>query len=214
MSEITVTELVDHIHINWIDMDNRQIWIHGDEFLQETSEAGTEPGVEYRMATKTIKNLHILRHLSKTDPVIIHLHTCGGIWEDGMAIYDTIKLMPYHVTMISYTHARSMSSLILQAADERLLMPSSYFMYHLGSLEVNGPSKAVYSSVEYAVYCDKMMLDIYVEKCTHGEKFKDWSPEKIRSYLRGMMNRKIDVFLTPETAIEYGFADGVVNEWP
>jgi len=206
--------LYDLIHRFWINPFSREIWIHGIDMNNDTGYEGDEPGVEYMMASQTIKNLHLLKHEDETKPVIIHLHTCGGLYEEGMAIYNTIRLMPYKTTIISYTHARSMSSIILQAADKRLLMPDSYFMFHYGSLAVDGGYKLVISNVEFTKIQNARMVDIYVEKAIKSKKFKGWTEGRLRKHLQSLMDKKTDVFLTAEQAVEWGFADGVVKKWP
>lgn len=209
----TTSYYVEQVHDKWIDTVNREMWIHGID-MNTDSYDGEEPGVEYMMATKVIKNLYILRKQSETEPIVIHLHTCGGMYEEGMAIYDTIMAMPYWVTIISYTHARSMSSIILQAGDERLLMPNSSFMFHLGTLGMEGEVRTVHSMVDFCKKYDQKMIDIYVQMASHGSKFKGWTEIKIRNKIVREMEKKTDVFLTAEEAIEWGFADSIMEQWP
>jgi ATP-dependent Clp protease protease subunit len=212
-----VDEKISSTHDYWIDPESREMWIHGVDVSSGEGE-WPEPGVEYNMATTVIKNLHYLRKQSETKEVVIHLHTCGGEVGEGFAIYDTIRLMPYPVTIISYTHARSMSSIILQAAagesDKRLLLPSSHFMFHWGSIVTGGHAIAVYSEVDFYKKYDELMLDIYVDCVKKGVKFKGKTESQIRKYLKDMMNKKSDVFLTAEEAVEWGFADGILERWP
>lgn len=210
---VSTAYFVEQVHDRCIDTVNREIYIHGIDMNTDSYE-GCEPGVEYMMATKAIKNLHILRKQSKDAPVTIHLHTCGGMYEEGMAIYDTIMAMPYYVTIISYTHARSMSSIILQAGDNRILMPNSYFLFHLGTLGVDGESRTVHSIVDFVKGQTKTMLDIYIEHVRYGAKFVGKSDAHIRRVLKKSMEKKGDVFLTPEEAIDWGFADEILTDWP
>ncbi len=196
----------------WVDLANREMWIRGIEESSAIENDGAEPGVEYMMATRTIMNLNALR-LKGNDEVLVHMHTCGGMWEEGMAIYDAISAMPYNVTILSYTHARSMSSLILQAADERLLMPSSYMMLHYGKYAVDAEFTTAMSNVDRAKYDTKRMLDIYVERMVSGRKFKDWTVEAIRKFLVEQLDKRADVFLTPREAINWGLADGIFEKW-
>jgi ATP-dependent protease ClpP protease subunit len=200
------------IHEYWVNLDSREVWIHGVERLNGI-EVGEEPGVEYVMANKVIKNLHMLRHESAKKPVLIHLHTCGGVWEEGMSIYDTIKMMPYPVTIVSYTHARSMSSLILQAGDKRLMLPNSYFMIHWGTLDVGGEAHTVHSIVNFSKRSDETMLDIYVESCVGSKRFSGKSAKEVRQELEALMDKKGDVYLSAEEAVEWGFADGILTSW-
>jgi len=201
-------------HNHWIDAESREMWIHGMYIPESDMLDVGEPGVEYMMATTVIKNLHLLRKQSSRAAVTIHMHCCGGDWSEGMAIYDAISLMPYHVTIISYTHARSMSSIILQAADKRLMMPNSYFMFHLGDYGIEGDVRSVYSNMEFDKRTDETMLDIYVESAKEGEKFKNWEDDKIREHLNSCLEKKADVFLTAEEAVQWGFADGILEQWP
>ena len=186
------------------------MWIHGVD-TWDSSEYG-EPGVEYMMATKVIKNLHVLKNISRTEPITIHLHTCGGFVEEGLAIYDAIKLMPYKVKMISYTHARSMSSIILQAADERILLPNSYYMFHDGEMYTGGTKKQVVSSVEFWEKQDGSMMEIYIDTLKYrGKKYSGWSRDKIKQMLREHMDKKEDVYLTAQQAVEWGLADKILR---
>ena len=204
---------IEQVHNYWINLVSREIWIHGTD-MNTDDYMGLEPGVEYRMATKVIKNLHILRKQSESESATIHLHTCGGMYEEGMAIYDAIKSMPYPVTIVSYTHARSMSSIIFQAGDKRLMMPNSYFMFHLGTMELAGEARTVWANAEFAKLGRETMTDIYVESAHKGPKFKGWSKRRIRNLIEREMEKKSDVFLTPKEAIDWGFADGILTKWP
>lgn len=202
---------LEAIHDKWIDTKNRQMWIHSFETVPSQSQ--DEPGIEYNMATRVIKNLHILRKLNPNEPITIHLHSCGGDVDEGLAIYDALKAMPYKITMISYTHARSMSSYILQAADLRLLMPSSYFMFHRGTIALAGPQQEVESNIEFSKIQDKLLMDIYVDSLKRTGKFRTKSRQWIEKMINDHMNQKSDVFLTAPQAVEWGFADGLVNKF-
>lgn len=202
---------IDTVHNQWIDLPSRQIWIHGIDTMDSYIEG--EPGIEHIMTSKVIKNLHILKEHSDSLPVVVHLSTCGGWVEQGLAIYDTIKLMPYPVTMISYTHARSMSSYVLQAADERILLPHSYFMFHDGELYLGGTPKQVYSNVSYTKVQNDLLMDIYVDSLKKKGKFKDRSRDWIQKMLRKCMDKKEDVFLTAGEAVEWGFADKILERF-
>ena len=137
-------------------------------------------------------------------PILIHMKTCGGDWDEGMAIYDSIKACPIPVTILSYTHARSMSSLIFLAANKRVMMPNSTFMFHDGSEGISGTVKQVKSYVKFGDYTSKIMLDIYVEALKEQGKFKNWSRKRIREMLRHEMDEKEDVYLLSKEALEWG----------
>lgn len=203
---------VETVHDYWIDVDRRQIWIRGIEGRDVLIEGEEEPGVEYQMAARTAVNLNLLRAESPTKPAMIHMITCGGSWEYGMAIYDAIAGMPYEITILSYAHARSMSSIILQAADHRVMMPSSYFMLHYGSLELAGDAKTVEKNAEQAKKDTAIMVDIYVDLLLHSEKFSGRSERYVRKKVKEYLDSG-DVFLTPKEAIEWNLADSIFDGW-
>jgi ATP-dependent Clp protease protease subunit len=206
------TFYMDAIHRDWIDIDNRVTWIHGVDTSPELTD-GDEPGVEYQMASKVIKNLHILETMSRTKPVTIRMMSCGGLVEQGLAIYDTIKLMPYPVTIINYTHARSMSSYILQAADERVMLPHSHFMFHTGEAWAGGLPAQLKSTVEFMNKHDDMLMKIYVDQLKKKGKFKSKPRKWIADMITERMQQKVDVYLLAKEAVAWGFADRIITKF-
>jgi len=194
------------VHEFGIDVPNRELYLVGEPTLL-TDE---DPGVEYMMASRIIRNLRMLV-LRGDGPILIHMKSCGGYETEGFAIYDTILSCPCHVTILSYTHARSMSSIILQAADHRVLMPSSYFMFHRGTLEVDGGVTAVQSYIQFSKLWERQMLDIYTAKMKQKGKYIKWSEKRIRELIDEEMNKKVDVYLTAQEAVDWGLADCVFD---
>jgi ATP-dependent protease ClpP protease subunit len=176
-----------------------------------SGEAIDEPGIEYTISNKFIRNINLCMRSNPDKSILIHMKTCGGWWEEGMAIYDAIKACPVPITILNYTHARSMSSIVLQAANKRVMMPNSYFMFHDGSLDLGGTVKQVQSSIDFGKVTDETMMNIYVDamKYTPTSKVKSWSKKRLRAWLRDQMDKKEDVFLTAEEAVYYGFADEI-----
>lgn len=200
---------VDQIHGNNLDMQANHLYLMGEATYASHEIDGVEPGVEFLMANRFIKNMNILMRKNPKTPILIHMKTKGGFWEEGMAIYDMIKACPVPVTILNYTHARSMSSLIFQAANKRVMMKNSYFLFHDGTLGVDGTVKQVESAVEFNKLSTEIMLDIYVEAMKRKGKFSGKTREFIRKWLRDRMDKKEDVYLTAEQAVEYGLADEI-----
>lgn len=207
------TSAIPVIHTHDVDFKTNQIYLFGVEDYAgpELVDQFVEPGVEYIMANKFIKNLNILMHKG-SDPILIHMKTCGGSWEEGMAIYDAIKSCPNRVVILNYTHARSMSSLIFQAADKRVMMPHSTFMFHLGSMAFSGTGKLFNTIGEHYKKTEDQMLEIYIQTMKRKGKLSSWSRERIREWLVAQMDKKEDVFFFAEETVEYGFADEVFGQ--
>lgn len=206
---------IAQIHDYDVDLQSNHIYLMGVDNYSFGSDNTNEPGVEHIMASRFIRNMNLCTRVNPDTPIVIHLKSSGGSWEEGMAIYDTIKSCPHPVTILSYTHARSMSSIILQAANKRVLMPSSYFMFHDGTIEIAGTVKQVESSIEFGKGATTQMMKIYSTSMKEQGKLSNRSQDNIEKWLRRQMNAKEDVFLTSKDAVEYGLADEVFNyDWP
>jgi len=199
-----------HIHEYGVDLKSNHIYLMGVEDYGPTLE-GFEPGIEYIIANKFIKNFNLCMRVNPEVSIVIHMKTNGGFWEEGMAIYDTIRSCPWPVTILNYTHARSMSSIIFQAANKRMMMPNSSFMFHDGTFEIGGTVKQVKSAVKFSEVADKTMLDIYAKVMDEHGEFKGQGTDKIKKWLRTQMDKKEDVYLTAEEAVNYGLADEVFD---
>lgn len=202
--------LISEIHSYGLNQKTREIYLHG-----HYGEHDEEPGVEYRMATTFVKNLHYLQCQNDSE-ILVHMHTIGGNWHDGMGIYNAIQFSPCHITILAYASVSSMSSIVLQAADTRILMPDSEFMIHLGSLAVDGHSLTVESNAEQNKKSNDRMLDIYTEKCVFGgffqQNYKSNLKNRTKKYLIDTINKKGDWYMSAAEAVDYGFADAVLGD--
>lgn len=214
---VNKTEIDGHINtVQSYDIDIRlnHIYLFGIESYASGSgvEGTDEPGVEYILANRFIRNLNLCMRANKDTPIIIHMKTCGGSWEEGMAIYDAISSCPNPVTILNYTHARSMSSLIFQAASKRVMMPHSYFMFHDGTFGVEGTVKTVESAVEFNKRITSgQMLDVYTKMMREGGSMSHMTKNAIKKWLRAQMDKKEDVYLTPKETVTLGLADEIFN---
>jgi len=203
---------VSDIHDHGVDTVNFIIYVQGIE--ENPYDDYVCSGVDYRMANRLIKNLDILNGIDKNQPIIISMKSDGGDWAEGMAMYDAILATSNPVTILNYAEATSMSSIILQAANKRVMLPHSSFMYHEGSTFLGGTIKQVRSSTEFNKNGDLQMLQIYEDclKRSDGEASK-WSRKRIREHVLGEMNNKEEVYLTAAEAVKIGFADEVFTDW-
>jgi ATP-dependent protease ClpP protease subunit len=134
-----------------------------------------------------------------------------------MAIYDAIKMCRSYVTMIIYGQAESMSSIFMQAADYRYMTPSSHFMCHYGSSDINTDYLSAMNQARYEERTADTMFNVYASRCVEGkffaEKFgKKPSEKQVKQYLIRKL-KSGDWYLSAEEAVYYGFADAVLNNW-
>jgi ATP-dependent Clp protease protease subunit len=196
-------DTIGEIHNYGIDVKNREIYIN------EYDDSGESAGVDHRMVQNFIKNINFLSAQSK-DPITIHLQTVGGCWYSGMGIYDAIKSCKCKTTIVGYSQVCSMGTVIMQAANRRLLTPHAIFMTHWGNSDISGHYLSSQNLASFEKQLGEKMIDIYVEKCVKGSFFKEreYSASKVKAYLKRKLNNG-DWYMTPEDAIHYGFIDGI-----
>ncbi len=203
-----MSDPIGEVHTYGVDIKNREVFLHGHHGQFEE-----DPGVEYRMATTFIKNIRTLDSLNN-QPIVVHMHSVGGNWSDGMAIYDAISLCRSHVAVLVYGQAESMSSIILQAADLRVMMPNAYFMSHYGSSGWSQDYLSAQNAAKFEQSIANVMFDIYAEHCVNGKFFKEHykapTTEKVKAYLKRKL-KSGDWYLGAHEAVYYGFADGVIS---
>lgn len=204
-------DLATTLHNFNVDPVSSHIYLFGEETYagQDGVEESGEPGVEFVMANRFIRNINLCMRANPNDPILIHMKTCGGYWEEGMAIHNAIKACPVPVTILNYTHARSMSSLIFQAANKRVMMPDSYFMFHEGTEAFSGTYKQFHSYATKSRESAKRMVQIYVESMKERGRFSHLPDEKIARIIQKHMDKKEDAYLTAEEAVDWGLADEI-----
>lgn len=201
--------LLDALHQQSIQPEARAIYLHGDH--AGDSEEGGESGVDWRMGSTFIKNLHYLETESD-QPILIHLWTCGGEWADGMGIHNAIAASPCHITILAHRAARSMSSIIFQAADKRVLMPDAGMMLHYGHNFFSGTGLEAETDAAVNKRLNKRMMEIYAERMVYAEKHKGKRVPTVANYIIRQLKEHSDWWLTSEQAVEEGLADGIFGE--
>lgn len=204
---VSVEQLISEIHDHHINHINREVYLHGYVDAEE------EPGVEYRMATSFVKNLHILESQNAQN-ILVHMHTIGGNWSDGMAIFNSIRLSRAPITILGYAQASSMSGIVFQAADKRVLMPDCEMMIHHGSIALDDNTMAAKSAIDQNERNCKRMLEIFAERAVQGKYFRDrkYSARKANNFIDQKIKQAGDWYLMPDEAVYYGLADGILGE--
>jgi len=203
------TDFLQDIHNHGACLSSRDVYLHNSH-----NSDGENPGVEYKMASSFIKNMTTLDKKSQDD-ITVHMHSIGGEWSDGMAIFDAVRLCKSKVTMIIYGQAESMSSVILQSADERIMTANSYFMLHYGSTGIQGDHNSVHNWLKFEEYICDVMFNIYAKRAYKGHFFKEKyggkkeNIQKVVSWLKRKL-KSGDWYMNPTDAVYYGFADRII----
>jgi ATP-dependent protease ClpP protease subunit len=201
---------LENIHNFSINIQTREVFLHSYLGSEDTEEGG----VDYRSAVVFEKNINYLNTISN-DPILVHMHLPGGDWQDCLGIYDTIKCSKTKIIILAYAKVESSSSVILQAAPLRILMPNTNLMIHYGSFSVDAEhSKAAAAGIQWnEEECEKM-IDIFTDRCMQSEmaKQKNWKKMMARKHITSQLANKCDWILKAREAVEYGFADGVLGD--
>lgn len=210
-SNMLEKDILHDIHNFGACLSSREIFLHNHYAADDTN-----PGVEYKMSNTFLKNLRTLDAKS-ADTITIHMHSVGGEWADGMAIFDAISMSRCYISMIAYGQVESMSSIIFQAADTRYITPNTYFMTHFGSTETGGHYLNVQNWVQYEKHLCDVMLNIYANRCISGAYFQDrYDKKPTIGKVKNFLNTKLksgDWYINAEEAVHYGFADEIIDSW-
>ncbi len=191
-----------------LDKDEISHFIDNDLYvLTRTIYIGPVDSEDYdvnaKMAERAIKNIHILDSKANA-PIEILMQNYGGEVTAGMAIYDAIKLCRSQVTIKVFGTASSMGSVILQAADHRLLAPNAKVMIHMGeTAHASNHPRNIERQLEQNKLFDKWMIELYLEK------MKEKNPELKYKKVEELVT--FDKFYSAEEAVAVGLADGIIE---
>jgi ATP-dependent protease ClpP protease subunit len=222
---------IDHFMDNDIYLPTRTIYMGSAAYSGDG-----ESGVDHVMAERVIKTLHILdtydaAALKGEKPIRIFMNNVGGEVVHGMAIFDVIENCNNHVTIKVMGHAMSMGSIILQAADRRVMTRNSRIMIHYGQLGLGGHAKTTYQWTSENKKYDRWMEDLFLSKIGDRkitlEKYLTLIGKKKDIPVGNAKNKKIsidrekleamlnfDTIIDAETALELNLIDEIDKEIP
>ncbi|MRJ04796.1 Clp protease ClpP [Enterococcus faecium] len=135
-----------------------------------------------------------------SEDVEITLTTNGGSVFAGQEIYDIIKNHEGKTTVKLSGLVASIGTLITCAFDEVLVSPVATFMIHNPTLaDVSGEKKDMEKAAQLLTTVENSLLDAYVAKTGLDKEG-----------LADLMAK--ETFMTAQEVIDYGFADGMVED--
>lgn len=198
---------VSQIHDFNLNVRNREIYLHSKYDSEQ------ELGINFHTSVNFIKNFNFLCDQNNSN-ILVRMHEdTGGSWTNGMGIYDTLASSIVTSTILVYSGACSMSSIILQAADNRVLMPHADVMIHFGTESDDNYYLGFMTAADFRKKYTQEMLRIYAKRCINGKFFQEYyktpTEEKIMRYIERIMKDKGDWWMNSEEAVFYGFCDGI-----
>jgi len=197
-------EETEMLYTRNLDIKNRILyfcpWQPNEEMIDE--EKSWE--VNDWSVQNALKGLYILEQ-SKIAPITIVWMSYGGDWNAGMALFDYMKQIKSPITLKAYGRIRSMGTIILQAANKRILSAHCEFLIHYGSGigDTSPQTKDILASADEAKKVNKVMEDIYLNR------IREKHPRYTREQLQETM--MYDTYLSPKEAVRLGLADSVMG---
>lgn len=211
MARQSKDQILYDMHNHCVNLNLREIYLHS-YFQKEDNE---EPGVDYRQATTFIKNLHILDQMPQK-PILVHLQSIGGDWDNGMAMFNAMQFSTSYITMLAYSQASSMSGIIFQAATLRIMMPDCHFLMHYGEGGAGGHPMAVLTAAEFDKQNCKRMIEIFAERAldtgAYFKKKKSSTLQSVCNFFDKKLKEKVDWYLNAEESVFYGLSDCILGE--
>lgn len=154
-------------------------------------------------AAEIVEQLIYLDMLDHEREITFYINTPGGSISDGMAIYDTIKLIKAPVKVVVTGIAMSMGSILLSAAPKgkRFLFPNASVMIHQPLImgQMSG------TAVEIHIQAQEMER----MRAVLNKILSDASGQPLEKIAR---DTDRDFYMTAEETIAYGLADAIVDE--
>lgn len=138
-----------------------------------------------------------LAEIPENATVELHINSYGGSVKEGIAIYNQLKQKKCK-EIVAYVDgfAYSVASVIMQAADRRIMGLGTSLLIHNMWLSVAGNAKELRKAADDLDVLMESNRQIYMERVNITE-----------DELIEMLNN--ETYLTPEQAVEMGFADEV-----
>lgn len=198
MSKRHTRDDLDRFHDYNIYLPTRTIYMGSEQYDIDDGESGTDGA----MAERIIKNLHLLDSMAN-EPIKIIMNNLGGDEYACFAMIDAIKQCRSHVTVTAMGHAMSAGSLILQAADSRIMGPLAVQMLHYGTWFCSDHAKTFQKWAREGKRIDEWMEQYYLAK------IREKLPKFPLSKLRTMLDH--DTFLTAQESVDLGLCDAVLG---
>ena len=167
-----------------------------DRIIMVTGEVNTQ------MAELVTSQLLYLDSVDSEKPIDMYINSPGGSVIDGLAIFDTMKLVKAPVNTICVGMAASMGAFLLssgaQCGGRRMATENAEIMIHQVAAGTQGKATDMEIAMKHTLRL-KEKLNRYLAEFT-GQEYKKVHDDCER-----------DKWLTSEEALEYGLIDEVIE---
>jgi ATP-dependent protease ClpP protease subunit len=155
-------------------------------------------------------NLRAQLETANGGDVTLNIASEGGSYFEGLTMASMISTYKGKTTAKGIGIVASAATVVFLAADEKILTKNSFFMIHSAWAGAEGNAKEISKTVELLSKVDEQMVNIYTAQMESKGKLINNSIEETKAYVKEMM--QAETWLSAEEAVEYGFADYIMDE--
>lgn len=158
--------------------------------------------VDSANVNELIKQIMYLDSVSENDEITLYINSPGGSVQDGLALYDALRLVKAPIKTVATGMAASMGAVLFLAGDKREMLPHSKLMIHdpsFGSLNLGGKKSAeVRQLLDDLNNCRELIASIIAKR----------SGKSIDEIFEVTKN---DTYYTAHEALKWGLATAVIE---
>ncbi|WP_182876015.1 ClpP family protease [Microbispora sp. H10670] len=158
--------------------------------------------VDDEMAERVCAEMVLLASADPERDIILYINSPGGSVLAGLAIYDTMKLVPNDVVTVALGMAASMGQVLLASGThgKRISLAHSRIMMHQPSAGIGGTAIDIAIQSENLRYMKRQSEEILAAET--GRSVEEIAADSDR-----------DRWFTPEQARDYGMIDEIVGSF-
>ena len=156
--------------------------------------------IDSQVANIVVAQLLFLAHQDPEKDIKMYINSPGGVITAGMAIYDTMQVIPCDVQTICVGQAASMGAVLLAGGTKgkRKILPHSTVMIHQPLGGARGQATDIQIAAEEILRWKKVLNDLLSERS--GQSLERIQRDVERDYN-----------MTAQQALEYGLVDEIIK---
>lgn len=158
--------------------------------------------VDSANVNELIKQIMYLDSVSENDEITLYINSPGGSVQDGLALYDALRLVKAPIKTVATGMAASMGAVLFLAGDKREMLPHSKLMIHdpsFGSFNLGGKKSAeVRQLLDDLNNCRELIASIIAKR----------SGKSIDEVFEVTKN---DTYYTAQEALKSGLATAIIE---
>jgi ATP-dependent Clp protease, protease subunit len=172
-----------------------------EEMLLENRTLFLVGEINHISASRLIMQMLYLQSVKKDQDINLYINSPGGVVDDTLAIYDTMKFLNCDIATYCIGRAESGGAIVFMAGKKgkRFILPNAKVMIHQPFGGVYGQAADIEIQAEEILKTKETLINV-MARCT-GQ-----TPERVRE------DSERDRFFGAADAVKYGICDEVINE--